>query len=696
MAAGQDSISYLGGKVLEIQDWGKDGMAAIVYNAQSGMTEVIAEFSQTLVKVGDMIAPGQAVGSGANEVTGVTHYELHKGEGRTRDTVDPLQYLNSRGIDPEKGIIPGTMAGGATAANPFAAKQETDAEKQRKKEEADRQRLIQQARANEDQGLQLQRQADADKRKQESASRRLAIVTANQNLAGTPFEAAGQRSLTAFDLRDKFQQEIDQKKQELEDLKREASRLDTRKGEPGIDAVIDGYKRAIAQTDAYIKSLGEQYQQESKNLELSNAQAVAQNEIAVRAEMSANRTARAQQTMSLETEAFLSAIKDPTLQAFLRTGFEAQAKSNSYADQINKINEEASKLEEQIKAVEASGLGANMPELGLMREKLADLRDTAIELQSNADLEFKVSVTGQTELLEQLQTSLTDQATNARVNRLQQRGDTFGANALQRQAGRAQIEQNFTNQRTSIMALKGTAQEGQIPGLLSQLEEVRGFSLEGINNEFLTLGQTMEQTAQGALKGFLSDLGKGKSLAESLTGALDNLAGSLLDMVLNQAFSAIFKGVGAGIGGGLNLGDMSTPLYYAGNVPNFAGGNAIGDAFKREKSMGGGGKPYLAVLNDRELILSAKQSERFMSMGLNKVVNLAGGNTPTANKAGMGGISLNMPMNLSIGNDGGGGGGKGNAEEFASGLQAKMQAIAFAEIAKARRPNGMLWNAGMA
>jgi lysozyme len=105
LGAGQSSVSYLGGVVQEIQDWGTNGLAAVIYNAQLGMTEIIAEHTKSLVQVGQTIAAGTAVGTGANELTGVQHTEIHRGQGRTYDTVSPLEYYRSIGVDPGAGRV---------------------------------------------------------------------------------------------------------------------------------------------------------------------------------------------------------------------------------------------------------------------------------------------------------------------------------------------------------------------------------------------------------------------------------------------------------------------------------------------------------------------------------------------------------------------------------------------------------------
>jgi len=219
----------------------------------------------------------------------------------------------------------------------------------------------------------------------------------------------------------------------------------------------------------------------------------------------------------------------------------------------------------------------------------------------------------------------------------------------------------------------------------------------------MTLNETMMQTGKQALGGFIGDLMKGKDAGDAFKNSIDNLASSLIDMLLNQAMQSIFSGgipgMGGGQGGGGIFGSIIGGLtgglsLYEGNVPSLASGT-IDEAFRQERAHSTG-KPYLAVLNDQELVLSSKQSQRFMDLGLNKAVAMAGGNVPSAGKSGMGAVNLNMPMSLSLGGDEGGNGqGKSGAEQFAKGLQKKMQQVAFEEIAKARRPNGQLWNGGI-
>jgi tape measure domain-containing protein len=113
LAPGQDSVTYIGGVVQEIQDWGEWGKAAVIFNAQLGVTEIVAEMQKTFVQVGQQIAAGTAVGTGGDDIGGVQHTEIHRGQGRTGDTLSPLDYYRSIGVDPASGVVYG---GGSSSA----------------------------------------------------------------------------------------------------------------------------------------------------------------------------------------------------------------------------------------------------------------------------------------------------------------------------------------------------------------------------------------------------------------------------------------------------------------------------------------------------------------------------------------------------------------------------------------------------
>ncbi|MBI4739060.1 tape measure protein [Candidatus Woesearchaeota archaeon] len=114
--------SITGGTVTQIIPDFYNGMPAVVIkDAVTGLEETIAEFNTVLVKVGDTIAPNQAVGRGEGS-SGAGHYELRVSSG---NTVDPMQTLQSMGLiklrgdagGPQEVIVVGRNGSGSTPEN---------------------------------------------------------------------------------------------------------------------------------------------------------------------------------------------------------------------------------------------------------------------------------------------------------------------------------------------------------------------------------------------------------------------------------------------------------------------------------------------------------------------------------------------------------------------------------------------------
>lgn len=123
----------------------------------------------------------------------------------------------------------------------------------------------------------------------------------------------------------------------------------------------------------------------------------------------------------------------------------------------------------------------------------------------------------------------------------------------------------------------------------------------------------------------------------------------------------------------MGLGGSLGGLFYTGGlvqgntiVPNYAAGS-IGKAMARERAQSGenpmvallNGKPI--VVNDREIILSAQQSEKFRKLGLDRVVsgdtpNFAKGNLAPNPVSGGGDsgavVTVPITINYSGGSDG--------------------------------------------
>jgi hypothetical protein len=291
-----------------------------------------------------------------------------------------------------------------------------------------------------------------------------------------------------------------------------------------------------------------------------------------------------------------------------------------------------------------------------------------------------------------MRSQLANELAAGQADVLEGRGDTFGANDIRRRQGQFDQARTNTDRMADLEKLRGSVSPEVFAEMEQSLNALNDVSLEKLNSQFLTLEQTVGQLGIGAFKGFASELLKTGDVAGSLVNSLDNLAGSLIDILLNQAFQSL---LGGALGGGASnaaMGDVVTQglsgLTLAnGNIPNFAGGNAIDRAFQRERSQSGN-RPYLAVLNDKELVLSAKQSQKFMDMGLNQLVTMADGNIPPAGAAmaARGNNTINMPLSISVPS----GQSAADVQAFAAGLQQQMRAIANSELNKALRPGGRL------
>jgi murein DD-endopeptidase MepM/ murein hydrolase activator NlpD len=104
--AGPNDFFYsrIGGEVMRVlHDPGGYGHYVDIYNSQLNVTERVAEGDRTLVKVGQMIAPGTPVQQGTHQ-TGVFHYEIRKGKAETygfSGTHNPLTFLNNLKSKPQ-------------------------------------------------------------------------------------------------------------------------------------------------------------------------------------------------------------------------------------------------------------------------------------------------------------------------------------------------------------------------------------------------------------------------------------------------------------------------------------------------------------------------------------------------------------------------------------------------------------------
>lgn len=92
--SGNDSFSaILGGEVVAIDEDPTYGRFVRIQTALPGVVETIAEGLETLVEVGDRVAPGQVVQRGEGS-SGVIHYQIDV----NGSPVDPIEFLSQKGL----------------------------------------------------------------------------------------------------------------------------------------------------------------------------------------------------------------------------------------------------------------------------------------------------------------------------------------------------------------------------------------------------------------------------------------------------------------------------------------------------------------------------------------------------------------------------------------------------------------------
>jgi len=236
----------------------------------------------------------------------------------------------------------------------------------------------------------------------------------------------------------------------------------------------------------------------------------------------------------------------------------------------------------------------------------------------------------------------------------------------------------------------------QISTMRGQIQALNGLNIEGINSKFDTMKQSLKSVRE-SLQSSLGDAFKGlisgtQSLGQAFKGLVSSMLSNLASLAANSLMKDLFGGGGsaggiggllAGIfgggqkqsnssggvssilGGGSGLGNLVGSLFHFSEgayinktIPNFAMGSPISQAMNKERSQSGK-NPMLAVVNDSELILSAVQSEKFMSLGLDKILgsnirNFSSGNLPdfTSSSSSSNSQTINIPITVNAASDG--------------------------------------------
>lgn len=340
---------------------------------------------------------------------------------------------------------------------------------------------------------------------------------------------------------------------------------------------------------------------------------------------------------------------------------------------------------------------------------------------------------------------------SARAGYLDSIGRKGDGDKLRYDADVANVNMDYTKGIADIDAFARAtgATNEEVMKLKNNLEELRNVKLDTLasgmdrpKQALIEIGQTVQSSLGSALKDVITGA---KTAEEAFAAFIDSMLSKLIDMMMNEIFSNLFGGGGLGglfggllgggggggllggllgggggiFGGGLGggggiLGGAASllggnmmgglGLFHTGRnayIKNYADGkSAISDAMSKEKRESGANPllamvaGQLAVVNDREIILSKKESERFMELGLNRLVsvpNFAGGNMPTPlSMSGSGDTTtINVPVTIE-GDKGSGDNGKGKPQLDIAKLRESIKATVQQEIQQSKRNGGSL------
>jgi tape measure domain-containing protein len=197
----------------------------------------------------------------------------------------------------------------------------------------------------------------------------------------------------------------------------------------------------------------------------------------------------------------------------------------------------------------------------------------------------------------------------------------FTINAFGRKNGKEQEEIRYQEElrefeaETARLKLQGIDIDPEaLDRVRADMEAIHNLNLEGINNQFKTFGQTLDDIARNSVQGLsqgFTDLIMG---TKSLNDVLDSFFDNILSQVLNTAFSSLLGGLtGGGMFGG--TGGLLGGIFYAGGiVPNYANGG-IHKALNKERSESGR-KPMLVVAHEGEMMIPAWRMQELSQLGL--------------------------------------------------------------------------------
>jgi muramidase (phage lysozyme) len=222
-------------------------------------------------------------------------------------------------------------------------------------------------------------------------------------------------------------------------------------------------------------------------------------------------------------------------------------------------------------------------------------------------------------------------------------GNQFVSNAINRDAGRLRENIRYQQETSQLdanvarMRLEGfDITEQQVANIKTDLAEINKMNLAGIDQQFKTFGQTLNEVVGQSFRGLsqsITDLIlKGGSLTDVFDNLVNNILSGVLNMGLNSLFGGLFGGAG-GLFGGLfaDGGEVGRSKLDPRNIHQSL-------ATEKRKS---GRNPYLIVAHEGEMLIpySRMQELRGEGVGEKELLGFASGGLVGSKLSAPGGMS---------------------------------------------------------
>lgn len=287
-------------------------------------------------------------------------------------------------------------------------------------------------------------------------------------------------------------------------------------------------------------------------------------------------------------------------------------------DKGGKITDAIAKLREK----ESAELEARATQNRLNEQKGVDIKDAIARATQERYDRRDETVNTQTSIFSSNMSLASSQADAMR--------DPDRRRSAQKAVAVDNIRLDLTGQLHQIEQLGRSGQytSEQLDTMRLNAEKIAQIKIDGLNDQFMTLGQTITQTVGQAFGTFLNDVLLGtKSINESFGDMLRSIAGSVAQMGISRLIGGLFGGGVSAFAGGSGAG-----MKFG----------SLGQAWNYEKSVSGR-QPKLAVINDGEIVLSSPQVDMLKAnmagIGLGGITGFSGGSF-TARAGGGTNVSL--------------------------------------------------------